>query len=110
MKKFNRVLALLLVFAMLAAAGCGGKGKTEEGQAGTGTETGSGAEGGAKDTLTIAQGADPVSLDPYGTTDTPACRVLGDRRRHHLCVPFKTRGEIPQRRGAEGKRRGVFLL
>ena len=35
MKKFNRVLALLLVFAMLAAAGCGGKGKTEEGQAGT---------------------------------------------------------------------------
>lgn len=75
MKKFNRVLALLLVLAMLAAAGCGGKGKTEEGQAGTGTETGSGAEGGAKDTLTIAQGADPVSLDPYGTTDTPAIRV-----------------------------------
>ena len=75
MKKFNRVLALLLVLAMLAAAGCGGKGKTEEGQAGTGTETGSGAEGGTKDTLTIAQGADPVSLDPYGTTDTPAIRV-----------------------------------
>ena len=39
MKKFNRVLALLLVSAMLAAAGCGGKGKTEEGQTGTGTET-----------------------------------------------------------------------
>ena len=73
MKKFNRVLALLLVFAMLTAVGCGGKGKTEEGPAEA--ETGSGSEGEAKDTLTIAQGADPVSLDPYGTTDTPAIRV-----------------------------------
>lgn len=74
MKKLNRVLALLLVFAMLAAVGCG-KSKSEEGgaapEAGTGAETG----GETKDTLTIAQGADPVSLDPYGTTDTPAIRV-----------------------------------
>lgn len=63
MKKFNRVLALLLALVMLTVVGCGSK------------EEGAAAEGEVKDTLTIAQSADPVSLDPYGTTDTPAIRV-----------------------------------
>ena len=66
MKKFTRVLALLLTFIMLTAVGCGSN--NEKGKA-----TDKKAE--KKDTLTIAQSADPVSLDPYGTTDTPAIRV-----------------------------------
>lgn len=64
MKKFNRVLALLLTLVMFTVVGCGSK-----------EEEGAAAEGEVKDTLTIAQSADPVSLDPYGTTDTPAIRV-----------------------------------
>lgn len=66
MKKLTRVLAFLLIFVMLTVVGCGSDKK--EGQASEGK-----AE--KKDTLTIAQSADPVSLDPYGTTDTPAIRV-----------------------------------
>lgn len=82
MKKFTRVLALLLTFVMLTATGCGSKkeeASAPEGNAETKTEATAeekkDAKAETKDTLTIAQSADPVSLDPYGTTDTPAIRV-----------------------------------
>lgn len=56
MKKFTKALALLLAVTMA-------------------TSVVAVAEEPKKDTLVIAQSADPVSLDPYGTTDTPAIRV-----------------------------------
>ena len=49
MKKFNRVLALVLAFVMLTAVGCGGSKEAANAP----------AEGEVKDTLTIAQSADP---------------------------------------------------
>lgn len=61
MKKFKRFLAAGLAALMaFSAVACGSKDSSAQG---------------AKDTLTIAQGADATSLDPYGTTDTPAIRV-----------------------------------
>lgn len=58
MKKLLTILVALIMIASLF--GCGSKPDAAD-------ET--------KDTLIIAQGADPTSLDPYGTTDTPAIRV-----------------------------------
>ncbi len=58
-------LALVAVLAFMMTA-CGGSG-------GEGSEGSSDTE--VKDTIIIAQGADPTSLDPYGTTDSPAGRV-----------------------------------
>ena len=87
MKKFNRVLALVLAFVMLTAVGCG-KGGAEKDAATNG-------EAAVKDTLTIAQSADPVSLDPYGTTDTPAIRVAN-------CI-FETLVTLDDEGNIEGK-------
>ena len=58
----KKLIALLLsLCTMLTVVGCSNKADT--------------ADNGAKDTLVVAQGADPTSLDPYGTTDSPAIRV-----------------------------------
>lgn len=58
----KKLIALLLVLCtMLTVVGCSKK-------AGSANDA-------AKDTLIVAQGADPTSLDPYGTTDSPAIRV-----------------------------------
>jgi oligopeptide transport system substrate-binding protein len=66
------VVALLGAFA-LAAAGCGGSDETSTGGAGTsGGETGTAAN----QTMTIAWGAEPPSLDPGLATDTTSSNVL----------------------------------
>src|SRR5215212_3885709 len=66
------VVALLGAFA-LAAAGCGGGDETSTGGAGTsGGETGTAAN----QTMTIAWGAEPPSLDPGLATDTTSSNVL----------------------------------
>ena len=66
------VVALLGAFA-LAAAGCGGGNETSTGGAGTsGGETGTAAN----QTMTIAWGAEPPSLDPGLATDTTSSNVL----------------------------------
>lgn len=58
----KKLIALLLsLCTMLTVVGCSNKADT--------------ADNGAKDTLVVAQGSDPTSLDPYGTTDSPAIRV-----------------------------------
>ena len=59
MKKF--IALLLVVCTLLTVVGCSKKADK--------------ADDAAKDSIVIAQGADPTSLDPYGTTDTPAIRV-----------------------------------
>lgn len=65
MKRSKQLLAALLAVVMaFTMTACGG-----------GSGNSAPAEGEAKDTLVIAQGADATSLDPYGTTDTPAIRV-----------------------------------
>lgn len=61
MKTLKKTLALLLVALSLLTVGCG---KSDGGKSTAG-----------KDTIIVAQGADPKSLDPYGTTDSPAGRV-----------------------------------
>ena len=66
------VVGLLGAFA-LAAAGCGGGNETSTGGAGTsGGETGTAAN----QTMTIAWGAEPPSLDPGLATDTTSSNVL----------------------------------
>jgi oligopeptide transport system substrate-binding protein len=64
------VVALLGAFA-LAAAGCGG-GNDESG----GAATGGGGGAAANQTMTIAWGAEPPSLDPGLATDTTSSNVL----------------------------------
>jgi oligopeptide transport system substrate-binding protein len=66
------VVGLLGAFA-LAAAGCGGGNEGSTGGAGTsGGETGTAAN----QTMTIAWGAEPPSLDPGLATDTTSSNVL----------------------------------
>jgi ABC-type oligopeptide transport system substrate-binding subunit len=62
-------LALLVAVAALVAAGCGG---------GTGGSNGSGGGGSlaADQTITMAWGAEPPSLDPGLATDTTSSNVL----------------------------------
>lgn len=60
-KLLSAALASVMLLSMTA---CGGKTDSDGSEPTT-----------TKDTLVIAQGADPKSLDPYGTTDTPAIRV-----------------------------------
>ena len=57
MRKSTKALALLLALSMVTPV------------------VAMAEEAPKKDTIVIAQSADPVSLDPYGTTDTPAIRV-----------------------------------
>jgi oligopeptide transport system substrate-binding protein len=69
---------LLLVVALLgalalAAAGCGGG---NEESSGGGTESGGGGGAAANQTMTIAWGAEPPSLDPGLATDTTSSNVL----------------------------------
>jgi oligopeptide transport system substrate-binding protein len=64
-------VALLGAFA-LAAAGCGGGNESSGGN--TGTSGGTGAA--ANQTMTIAWGAEPPSLDPGLATDTTSSNVL----------------------------------
>lgn len=76
MKQAKAILALLLVSLMLLAA-CGGGSSSAPaagGSAASGTE--GAAEGGsAKDSLVVGLTANPTSLNPYATTDSPAYRV-----------------------------------
>ncbi|MEA4962333.1 glutathione ABC transporter substrate-binding protein [Lutispora sp.] len=67
MKKFRNVLAVMLAIAMVLTVGCSAKTNAPD----SGTDT----PKEVKDTIIIAQGADAKSLDPYGTTDSPAGRV-----------------------------------
>lgn len=67
MKILRNTLVTMLVITMLLATGCGAK--TDAPASGTDTPKE------VKDTIVIAQGADAKSLDPYGTTDSPAGRV-----------------------------------
>lgn len=71
-KKSLILLSLLLVLALTLTA-CGGKG----GQDVDGPEDDTGGETGgeAKDTIVVAQGADPKSLDPHGSNDQPSSRI-----------------------------------
>lgn len=68
MKVLRSTLAAMLAITMLVTAGCGAK--TDVPASGTP------APAVVKDTIVIAQGADAKSLDPYGTTDSPAGRVM----------------------------------
>ena len=66
-KAWKRMFVLLLATCMLLA-GCGSGGNDEA--------SGNGGESdGPRDTIVVAQNADPTNLDPYGTTDSPAIRV-----------------------------------
>lgn len=67
MKMLKRNLAILMAFTIIFVTGCGEKtNKPSDGKD---------PSSAVKDTIVIAQGADAKSLDPYGTTDSPAGRV-----------------------------------
>ena len=66
MKALKRTLVLLLATCMLLLVGCGNQ-SSDPGD-------GEGSDG-PRDTIVVAQNADPKTLDPYGTTDSPAIRV-----------------------------------
>lgn len=68
MKKMKSAIAILLA-STLMLGGCGSGSNTAAG----GPTKGEGAA--KKDVIIVAQSADPKSLNPYGTTDTPAGRV-----------------------------------
>ncbi|MDF2892087.1 MAG: extracellular solute-binding protein family 5 [Clostridia bacterium] len=68
MKKLRNALAAMLIIAMLFTIGCSAKTDPTVSNTDTPKEV--------KDTIVIAQGADAKSLDPYGTTDSPAGRVM----------------------------------
>lgn len=68
MKSLKKVLLILVVIAMIMTTACSGKTDTPS--------TGTDKPAVKKDTLIIGQGADAKSLDPYGTTDSPAGRVM----------------------------------
>ncbi len=59
-KKILLIVAILMSMLMLVA--CGGDKKSTEGAA-------------VRDTLVVAQGADPKSLDPHASNDRPSSRV-----------------------------------
>src|SRR5690348_15738661 len=65
--------ALLLAALAIAAAGCGGGGKKSS--SGT-TTNGGGGNLAANQTIRIAIGAEPPSLDPGLATDTTSANVL----------------------------------
>ncbi|MEG2929957.1 MAG: ABC transporter substrate-binding protein [Oscillospiraceae bacterium] len=67
MKNAKRLLAIALAFSLVLTTACGKK--TDDGAGGTADPAA------PKDTIIIAQGADPKALDPYGTTDSPAGHV-----------------------------------
>lgn len=72
-KKMTVFMAVLSAAAiMLTACGGGGKG-------GNGTK-------GAKDTLTVGLTANPITLDPYNTTDSPASKV--NKNIHETLVKY----------------------
>jgi oligopeptide transport system substrate-binding protein len=66
-------LALLAALAALVAAGCGGGGSSNNNASGSGGGSGKLA---ADQTITIAWGAEPPSLDPGLATDTTSSNVL----------------------------------
>lgn len=66
MKKWQILLALLMVTTLIVT-GCGNGGGSGEG-------TGE-ASGDIADSFTVAQGAEPVSLNPYGQNDQSSSRV-----------------------------------
>lgn len=68
MKKLRNALVTILVITMLLTTGCGAKTEAPASTPDTPKEV--------KDTIVIAQGADAKSLDPYGTTDSPAGKVM----------------------------------
>lgn len=70
MKMLKKALIIMIVVAMVMTTGCGANPETPA------STTDNNTPGVAKDTLVIAQGADAKSLDPYGTTDSPAGRVM----------------------------------
>ncbi|HWQ30544.1 MAG TPA: ABC transporter substrate-binding protein, partial [Negativicutes bacterium] len=68
MKVLKNALVTMLAITMIMTTGCSAK--TDAPASGTPAPTA------VKDTIVIAQGADAKSLDPYGTTDSPAGRVM----------------------------------
>ena len=58
-KKF--LLFMTMILSVLFLVACGGSDKA--------------ANGGAKDTLIVAQGADAKSLDPHASNDNPSTRI-----------------------------------
>lgn len=68
MKNSKKILTIALSIAMLFTSACGSQENEQASGGNNQTEV--------KDTLVIAQGADAKSLDPYGTTDAPAGRVM----------------------------------
>lgn len=82
MKKTNLVLSLLLVGVMLLTACGGGGGGTGAGSGAPAADASSSAGAAeapagdsAKDSLVVGLTANPTSLNPYATTDSPAYRV-----------------------------------
>lgn len=95
MKRFNRVLSLVLALAMiLALAACGGNNAGTNGNQNnsTGTDDSSTGEKVLKDTLTWAQSADVFSFDPNIGKETTAIQVTGNI--YDTLFTVDTEGEI----------------
>lgn len=76
MKKISKI-AILLVVAVMIISACGGKSSTgKDPGANPGTAGGDTAGTDSKDTIVIGLSANPVTLNPYNTTDSPAYRVI----------------------------------
>src|SRR5215210_5434161 len=71
-KRTPFALALLVAVAALVAAGCGGGGGSSKNS----SSGGSSGELAADQTITLAWGAEPPSLDPGLATDTTSSNVL----------------------------------
>lgn len=75
-KNIKRFIALALATTMaLSLVGCGGGGETSTTTGGSESAEASTGEGGYKDTLIWAQGADVTSMDPHQGKETPAVEV-----------------------------------
>src|SRR5262249_10014986 len=87
-KYVPRIAAALLLAALaIAAAGCGGGGNKS---AATTTTNGGGGQLAANQSLIIAIGAEPPSLDPGLATDTTSANVL-----YNIMDPLVKLGPLP---------------
>ena len=88
-KNFNRAMSLVLAAAMaLSLAACGGNQENNG--------SGGGTDGGYKNTLTWAQGADVTSLDPHQGKETPAVQVNTQIFDTLVTVDPETNEVVPQ--------------